>query len=585
MMNQKQLFIGVVSLLGAFMMGSCAHDSELDNTKGDSNERLQISLSFEQFNADIENVGGPKKGTRALPETKTIDLGNGLELEMAVEIDKPAPQTRATTLHDGPYTIIAIDKDGNRAGKMTGTVTAGKFVKDAGPSVVLPNGEKFTFVCFNAAVTDDGSKLKFNDLNLHPNETDIPLIGRTEEVTIVPGKNYIPFEMKRQVGRIRVKLQSYTADAKNLNMKLQGGHRHHRQAFYIPSTAAYAGIGGPGSGYNDGVVENLSFDASGVPYHSIVKAHDQLTPYYYFMPKRPGLTGFFFSDFQLEFTRGTLYGKTLPTTSYSISSIFGSAEDFKANGSYTVTFKVKSKDHLLLFQDGTVGYYGDRTTDRMPIGIVVDEKKTETTKGTAMAFKNAGHAIDHIQWWCCPLKAYPDSWPFNDVHSGYDYTYSTADDIYTLWDSWKDLYVAKTNMAELVRASDNQLMFPAYHMAAHYQSNPLPDAGTDIKWFLPGGLEWKYLLKNIALVPDSFLKFEHQNDHPNFPYIDKLQDVLGKYNGDFPEGEYHVSGVYIAGYAMTYTLWFYSSGELATWGWAHGNYAGHNINVRPFTHY
>ena len=71
-MNQKQLFIGVVSLLGAFMMGSCSHDSELDNTKGDSNERLQISLSFEQFNADIENVGGNKKGTRALPETKTI---------------------------------------------------------------------------------------------------------------------------------------------------------------------------------------------------------------------------------------------------------------------------------------------------------------------------------------------------------------------------------------------------------------------------------------------------------------------------------------------------------------------------------
>ena len=583
MMNQKQLFIGVVSLLGAFMMGSCAHDGELDNTKGDSNERLQISLSFEQFNADIENVGGPKKGTRALPETKTIDLGNGLELEMAVEIDKPAPQTRATTLHDGPYTIIAIDKDGNRAGKMTGTVTAGKFVKDAGPAVVLPNGEKFTFVCFNAAVTDDGSKLKFNDLNLHPNETDIPLIGRTEEVTIVPGKNYIPFEMKRQVGRIRVKLQSYTADAKNLNMKLQGGHRHHRQAFYIPSTAAYAGIGGPGSGYNDGVVENLSFDASGVPYHSIVKAHDQLTPYYYFMPKLPGLTGFFFGDFKLEFTRGTLYGKTLPTTSYFISSIFGSAEDFKANGSYTVTFKVKSKDHLLLFQDGTVGYYGDRTTDRMPIGIVVDEKKTETTKGTAMALKNAGEGSAHMDSWCCPLVNYPDHWLFNDVYSGYDYTYSTADDIYTEWDKYKEWYVAKTNMAELVRISDNKPMFPAYHMAAHYQSNPLPDAGSSIKWFLPSSIEWKYFLKNIGLVPD-ILFDRNQTEYKYWPNIDKMQAALTNNGGEFPMGEYHVAGVEYSGYAMVMTLLFRPQSETSVL--LGGNYGRFSYGYfRPFTHY
>ena len=584
MMNQKQLFIGVVSLLGAFMMGSCAHDSELDNTKGDSNERLQISLSFEQFNADIENVGGPKKGTRALPETKTIDLGNGLELEMAVEIDKPAPQTRATTLHDGPYTIIAIDKDGNRAGKMTGTVTAGKFVKDAGPAVVLPNGEKFTFVCFNAAVTDDGSKLKFDDLNLHPNETDIPLIGRTEEVTIMPGKNYIPFEMKRQVGRIRVKLQSYTADAKNLNINLGYSHHHDRQAFYNPATATYTKKSyGVTSTYYNAIEENLSFGASGVPFHSIVKAHDQLTPYSYFIPMQGNVVGFFFNDGYLKFTGGTLYGKTLPTTSYFISSIFGSAEDFKANGSYTVTFKVKSKDHLLLFQDGTVGYYGDRTTDRMPIGIVVDEKKTETTKGTAMALKNAGKALDHIQRWCCPLDNYPDHWLFNDVHSGYDYTYSTADDIYTLWDNYKDQYVAKTNMAELVRKSDNELMFPAYHMAAHYQSSPLPDAGSSIKWFLPSGIEWKYFLKNIALVPDIVFD-RNQTEYSYWPNIDKMQAALTNNGGEFPTGGYQASGTAYSSYAMLTPLeiWPQSEGYGALLNF---NYPGAIYYVRPFTHY
>ena len=58
----------------------------------------------------------------------------------------------------------------------------------------------------------------------------------------------------------------------------------------------------------------------------------------------------------------------------------------RANSSYTFNIKVKSKDQLLLFNDGTVGYYGDNGT-RTPIAVVIKEK-TGTEDGTAVTLKD-----------------------------------------------------------------------------------------------------------------------------------------------------------------------------------------------------
>lgn len=61
-----------------------------------AHERLQFNLSFAQFNADKEAVNGAKAKVRAVSAPQTIDLGNGLELEMTAERDDPEPPTRAT---------------------------------------------------------------------------------------------------------------------------------------------------------------------------------------------------------------------------------------------------------------------------------------------------------------------------------------------------------------------------------------------------------------------------------------------------------------------------------------------------------
>ena len=478
MTQQKQFFKAAAWLVGAILLTACTHDADLDGGNHQAHEWLQFNLSFAQFNADKEAVNGAKAKVRAVSAPQTIDLGNGLELEMTAERDAPEPSTRTTPLYDGHYTILAIDNAGNRVGKIKGTVTSGNFTRDEDEKLDLFDGQQYTFVCFNSAVTDDGTNLKFDDLNLHPAEQDMPLIGRVTW-TVHPGQNFIPFEMKRQVGRVRFKLTTYTADAQNAKINLTTVHWHNRKAMYNPGTKAYAGEGGAGSGYAP-IDENPVYGASGVAYDAMVKAHEQTTPYYYFLGNDVAGAGFIIGDSYLQFTSGTAYGKALPTTKYHIGTIFNTHDNFTANSSYTFNIKVKSKSFLLLFQDGTVGYYGDRTATRQPIGLVTKEK-TKTSDGSAMALdqvidqetstpevqatrqivfveipKGSGY-YKTFKTWIEYLN--------NDGLSGYDLT----------WD-------AHTDVDGRVKANE-QTKYPLFYAVAHY--NPGVTTSNIGRWFFP----------------------------------------------------------------------------------------------------
>ena len=50
------------------------------------------------------------------------------------------------------------------------------------------------------------------------------------------------------------------------------------------------------------------------------------------------------------------------------------------NHTYLAKIALKTKDPLYLYQDGTVGYLGDKGS-RTPIGVVVKEKTSDTDKG------------------------------------------------------------------------------------------------------------------------------------------------------------------------------------------------------------
>ena len=472
MTQQKQFFKAAAWLVSAILLTACTHDGDLDGGNHQAHERLQFNLSFAQFNADKEAVNGAKAKMRAVSAPQTIDLGNGLELEMTAERDEPEPPTRATPLYDGHYTILAIDNAGNRVGKIKGTVTSGNFTRDEDEKLDLFDGQQYTFVCFNSAVTDDGTNLKFDDLNLHPAEQNMPLIGRVTW-TVHPGQNFIPFEMKRQVGRVRFKLTTYTADAQNAKINLTTVHWHNRKTTYHPGANAYLGVGEASAPID----ENPVYGASGVAYDAMVKAHEQTTPYYYFLGNDvvgSAGAGFIIGDASLQFTSGTAYGKALPTTKYHIGTIFNASSDnFTANSSYTFNIKVKSKDRLLLFNDGTVGYIGDKVTGvRQPIALVLDERTT-TTDGLAVALKRTANCK-----WSNDKTTVANSQTFTTVDAaladmdGYHYTYDpsgSADNI------------AKADVAV------NGGKYDAFYQAIHYNAGiPLTfSGGRRGKWFLP----------------------------------------------------------------------------------------------------
>ena len=489
MTQQKQFFKAAAWLVSAILLTACTHDGDLDGGNHQAHERLQFNLSFTQFNADKEAVNGAKAKVRAVSAPQTIDLGNGLELEMTAERDDPEPSTRTTPLYDGHYTILAIDNAGNRVGKIKGTVTSGNFTRDEDEQLDLFDGQQYTFICFNSAVTDDGTNLKFDDLNLHPAEQDMPLIGRVTW-TVHSGQNFIPFEMKRQVGRVRFKLTTYTADAQNAKINLTTAHYHHRKTMYNPGTQTYAGENGAGSGYAP-IDENPVYGASGVAYDAMVKVHEQTTPYYYFLGNDvvgPTGAGFIIGDASLQFTSGTAYGKALPTTKYYIGTIFNAHDNFTANSSYTFNIKVKSKDPLLLYQDGTVGYYGDHTTARMPIGLVTKEKTSNTDKGTAMALRDAdgGTSIYYGQWGS-RMFVYNNTKQYEQDFS------DAADDM----DGYKWTYDPAGSADGTVKANNNS-DYTMFYYAASYNPGISPVAPTIGKWYLPAMGEWMQAFTSLT---------------------------------------------------------------------------------------
>ncbi|EKY03259.1 hypothetical protein HMPREF9151_00415 [Hoylesella saccharolytica F0055] len=461
-------------------LAACSHDNNAADGTIDVTDKVQFSFSAEPFNADEEL-------SRAVPQPQTIDLGNGLEAEVSTELDTPEPETRAIPIYDGTYSIIALNSDGTRAGKITGTVSSGKFTRDVNQSLRLAPGT-YTFVCFNSAVTDEGANLIYNEHNLQPAPKDQPLIGRTT-ATISGTDYYVPFTMKRYVSRVRFRIVTYTADAVGVTVKLSSSHKHHRSHGYKLSDAS---INQFDRGDYSQSVETLTYPVSGETFSSIKKPFISTTPYLHFLGAPTGLYGFIGSDYAIQFTGGTVHGKSLPTTKYYLQPKFKMPSGaLRANSSYTLTVKFKSKDPLLLFQDGTVGYYGDRTTARQPVAVVIDEK-TASSDGLAVALKNGNQGIytNDITTQTNPLM----STDFNTLHAdmdGYRYTYEASGN-------------ADGSGKSKAEVAVNGGKYNAFYQAVHFNAGaPISFSGGKTgKWFLPSMGQWKHMLDKI-LAPNN----------------------------------------------------------------------------------
>ena len=497
-MNYKVYSWATLSLSALLIFSACAND-DIANSENEvtlNGHKLNITINEETFEAE--------KPTRAaqVVHRDTIDMGDGLIAEVSIEPDKTAPtpqpaKTRAA-MSEGHYTIYAVDAAGNRvADELSGTVSNGKFIPDVNKRIRLDPGT-YTFVCHNDAFTKTAT-----GLSIGGGISTYPMMG-TVTKTLSGGYETVSFNMKHLAARVRAQVTTYTAYAK---MKSNGtyltavGNKFSDMEFDNRGAFQQRVSSGPTLYTRDGI-ESFSNDGA-KPYSYYVEPFDVISSYSYIpLAENENIP----ANGLVYTLNGSYHGKE-KQKSITIDT------PLERNHTYLVKLTMKTKDPLCLYQDGTVGYAGDKEVGtREPIAIVVTEK-TATEKGMAIALKNASDfalfdAVGLMHW--SRISTQSD---FSDM-KGYEYTYTTVgynDNYYT--------HTAQTvptvSPGESVYEGSTDVNFPAYYDAAHY---PVTATGTNVgKWFLPSLGQWKVALMKLGKLKDS-----------DFPTIDE-----NSYGGEF----------------------------------------------------
>ena len=575
---------------------SCSNEEENETPKEIllNGEKLEISVGEEAFVAPIK--------MRATEQEKdsTVDLGNGIVAEMSMKADRTAPTTtaaatRATTMSDGHYTIYILDASGNRLTgtdkELSGTVTGGNFVPDHNASIKLPNGT-YTFVCHNDAVVAQGNNLKITNSSI---TTTCPMIG-TVTKTLGSGTAHISFTLKHYAARVRTEVTTYTAYAEmdnnnssfssvsngltELSLSLKGD---------APSRAASGSMM-----YTEASAKQFE-NVGAQAYSSVVKPFKTNGNYVY-IPLAPGET-IAVGDLKYHFN-GKIYGK-------AANAVFPNKEEMQANHSYLITLKFASKTPLLLFQDGTVGYKGNESAGRVPVGVVTKEKTVETDTGTAMALNNAGDAIQYTQ------VAGNYRLPYSDINEGklfdieadglhYTYEYESGNSFQEYLIGLGKQFPPAVPVSEY--QEDGQYVFLAFRMAANYSPGvPTQNIG---KWFLPTGSQWRDALMLILKLPKSdfegvnsdsgFTEYMQFSSDPDFDFslygekvsvpwsLTNMQAALTAVGGTFPDGVYNVAGGFTLAGNRVHYLAAQPTRIVTVWTQQAEFFPAH---VRPFVHF
>ena len=513
--------LALLSFCALLAFGSCSKDeitTAQENQITLNGHKLNISIQEEAFEAE-------KPVSRSTQPTKidTVDLGNDLYAEVSVEPDTeaPAPAKTRAAMSDGHYTIYAVDASNNRLpDELSGTMVAGRFVPDHNQNIDLTPGT-YTFVCFNDAVEDKGNGLDIK------NEVENPMIGVTTET--ISGEHYkISFIMKHWSARVRYEVTTYTAYPANLSAHIWGpifafGTTHFDQKGVFKSRDV---------GNISSTTVNIN-KAGNEAFSPIKKAFLSKSNYSY-VSLGVG-QGWWKAGID-----GTVHGK-------SIYKDVWKAENLETNHSYLIKLNLKTKDPLYLYQDGTVGYIGDKTTERKPIALVVTEK-TATEKGMAVALKDANNGQKYFLgsgYYKYHLKSDDD--PTTNNMKGYEYTWTT-----NYYDNsasgWRNITIPPAENDPAHPTSD----YPAYMAAGHYTPEPATTGANIGKWFLPSAGQWKLVLAkfgglNAAAVPSNFWgdaswkQYFVETTDPTW-YGTTAQTYFTQAGGTLPFDTYCVSG-------------------------------------------
>ena len=477
----KKILYSLIVLLSGLIFNSCSTDEQQNDSKG------LVDLRTIQFTVSEESFGEDKQLTRSLaePAKQIVDLGNGVSAEVAVERDaKDKEATRAAApLTDGTYCIYAVGSDGKRikgAGKLgKGVVKDGVLKLDERTDLILPAG-KYTFVCYNEYVTDDGDKLTFTD------DSRARVGTTTQIITASPSRQKVAFVMKRQIARVRFKITAYTQAMANIDAKLVSTANQ-------PTSISYSDLIA-----NPQVVTSVPVDkAVAFPTTSNTKnilAFDFFTSYQYYLAGTDG------KALKLSFSEGTVYQKSLAGKEFTLNNL-GILE---GNGSYTVRIKLMTTP-LYLYQDGTIGIYEERGT-RTPIGVMVTEKTKENAQpgeegaGLAISLKyvDLGTVVNGVP----RLSQFPTREYVIDNNVMYDVEeeggtpawakrlYNDLNGYYNTWNTASNGPNAKVKYPTTPKADINMIVGPynvnqPYYLAGHYNPGVAVTGSNVSKWFLP----------------------------------------------------------------------------------------------------
>lgn len=537
-MNYKVYSWATLSLSALLMFSACAND-DIANSENEvtlNGHKLNITINEETFEAE--------KPTRAaqVVHRDTIDMGDGLIAEVSIEPDKAAPmpqpaKTRAA-MSEGHYTIYAVDAAGNRvADELSGTVSNGKFIPDINKKIRLDPGT-YTFVCHNDAFTKTAT-----GLSIGSGISTYPMMG-TVTKTLSGGNETVSFNMKHLAARIRAQVTTYTAYAK---MKSNGtyltavGNKFSDMEFDNRGTFQQRVSSGPTLYTRDGI-ESFSNDGA-KPYSYYVEPFDVISSYSYIpLAENENIP----ANGLVYTLNGSYHGKE-KQKSITIDT------PLERNHTYLVKATVKTKDPLCLYQNGTVGYAGDKEVGtREPIALVINEK-TATEKGMAVALKDAGQrGTPGFGYYNVGIGG--DDGTINNMQ-GYDITYTTN---YCYYPG-----PTPTVPPADIKSEPWETYGYAYYLAAHY--NPgIQVTGSNVgKWFLASSGQWTPLLVKYgeldkSKMPSDFnIQTYTSEAHPCFAENSttplntaKLASAFTQAGGTFSmDDQYPVSGTVNGGYA------------------------------------
>ena len=468
-MNYKVYSWATLSLSALLMFSACAND-DIANSENEvtlNGHKLNITINEETFEAE--------KPTRAaqVVHRDTIDMGDGLIAEVSIEPDKAAPtpqpvKTRAA-MSEGHYTIYAVDAAGNRvADELSGTVSNGKSIPDVNKKIRLDPGT-YTFVCHNDAFTKTATGLSIGGVI-----STYPMMG-TVTKTLSGGNETVSFNMKHLAARFRAQVTTYTAYAK---MKSYGtyltavGNKFSQMEFDNRGAFQQRVPSGPTLYTRDGI-ESFSNDGA-KPYSYYVEPFDVISSYSYIpLAENENIP----ANGLVYTLNGSYHGKE-KQKSITIDT------PLERNHTYLVKLTMKTKDPLYLYQDGTVGYLGDKEVGtREPIALVINEK-TATEKGMAVALKDAGQrGTPGFGYYNVGIGG--DDGTINNMQ-GYEITYTTN---YCYYPG-----PTPTVPPADIKSAPYETYGYAYYLAAHY--NPgIQVTGSNVgKWFLASSGQWTRLL-------------------------------------------------------------------------------------------